>query len=148
MFLISKLFHYSISFIIYFDSISIVNFCDFFYFISSCAQVRQLSESVVHKTTLRNMRRLLRKLGFLTADGVVTLKGRVACEISTADELLSSELLFGGVWLVGAAKTSKMAKFVSCVDAGIQCCRGGREQETERQSQEILLIVFYCTFPR
>ena len=60
-------------------------------------QVRQLSESVVHKTTLRNMRRLLRKLGFLTADGVVTLKGRVACEISTADELLSSELLFGGM---------------------------------------------------
>ncbi len=70
----------------------------FFYHVSTnLDQVRQLSESVVHKTTLRNMRRLLRKLGFLTADGVVTLKGRVACEISTADELLSSELLFGGV---------------------------------------------------
>jgi ATP-dependent RNA helicase DOB1 len=68
--------------------------CYYFY---TYYQVRQLSESVVHKTTLRNMRRLLRKLGFLTADGVVTLKGRVACEISTADELLSSELLFGGM---------------------------------------------------
>jgi ATP-dependent RNA helicase DOB1 len=91
-------------------------------------QVRQLSESVVHKTTLRNMRRLLRKLGFLTADGVVTLKGRVACEISTADELLSSELLFGGMRRREAVKQQK-AKFLKRV--WMQCLEEG---EWERQT--------------
>lgn len=47
------------------------------------------------KDSLRNMRRVLHRLGFLEGDDdVVTLKGRVACEVSTADELLTSELLF------------------------------------------------------
>ena len=41
---------------------------------------------------------VLRKLGHITEDGVVTLKGRAACEIDTADELLSSELLLNGVF--------------------------------------------------
>ncbi|KAL8428849.1 hypothetical protein ACSSS7_006947 [Eimeria intestinalis] len=44
--------------------------------------------------SLRSMRRVLHRLGFLEGEDVVTLKGRVACEVSTADELLASELLF------------------------------------------------------
>ena len=40
------------------------------------------------------MRRVLHRLGFLEGEDVVTLKGRIACEVSTADELLASELLF------------------------------------------------------
>ncbi|XP_026194047.1 exosome RNA helicase MTR4 [Cyclospora cayetanensis] len=46
------------------------------------------------KDSLRSMRRVLHRLGFLEGEDVVTLKGRVACEVSTADELLASELLF------------------------------------------------------
>ncbi|KAL8444925.1 hypothetical protein Emed_005966 [Eimeria media] len=46
------------------------------------------------KESLRSMRRVLHRLGFLEGEDVVTLKGRVACEVSTADELLASELLF------------------------------------------------------
>ncbi len=61
-------------------------------------QTRQISESGVHRATLRHMRRLLKRLGFLSAEGVVTMKGRVACEISTADEVLATELLFSGVF--------------------------------------------------
>jgi ATP-dependent RNA helicase DOB1 len=76
-------------------------------------QVRKLSESVVHRTTLRNMRRLLKKLGFLSTDGVVTLKGRVACEISTADELLASELLFGGTF--NTLEVDQAVALVSCL---------------------------------
>lgn len=41
---------------------------------------------------------VLRKLGHINEDGVVTLKGRAACELDTADELLSSELLLNGVF--------------------------------------------------
>lgn len=32
---------------------------------------------------------VLRKLGHISADGTVQLKGRAACEIDTADELLT-----------------------------------------------------------
>ncbi len=35
---------------------------------------------------------------YATADDVVELKGRVACEISSADELVLTELMFGGVF--------------------------------------------------
>ncbi len=41
---------------------------------------------------------VLRKLGHVTKEGVVTLKGRAACEISTGDELLTTELMFNGVF--------------------------------------------------
>lgn len=52
-------------------------------------------------------------MGFLTADGVVTLKGRVACEVSTADELLASELLFGGTF--NALEVDQAVALVSCL---------------------------------
>ena len=41
---------------------------------------------------------VLRRLGHISQEGLVTLKGRAACEIDTADELLSSELLLNGVF--------------------------------------------------
>eukprot|EP00479_Gromia_sphaerica_P005772 TRINITY_DN16864_c0_g1_i1.p1 TRINITY_DN16864_c0_g1~~TRINITY_DN16864_c0_g1_i1.p1 ORF type:complete len:122 (+),score=21.30 TRINITY_DN16864_c0_g1_i1:286-651(+) len=44
------------------------------------------------------MKRVLRRLNFVNEDNVIQLKGRVACDISTADELLATELLFGGVF--------------------------------------------------
>lgn len=55
------------------------------------------TEAVVQLEDLRRRRRVLRKLGF-TKDDVIELKGRVACEISTGDELLLTELIFGGAF--------------------------------------------------
>jgi ATP-dependent RNA helicase DOB1 len=43
---------------------------------------------------LKNRKRVLRRLGFINDSDVVQLKARVACEISTGDELLLTELLF------------------------------------------------------
>lgn len=43
---------------------------------------------------LKCRKRVLRRLGFINDADVVQLKARVACEISTGDELLLSELLF------------------------------------------------------
>ena len=56
------------------------------------------ARSLVMKEQLRHMKRVLRRLGLVDAEGVVTLKGRVACEVNTADELLVTELIFNGVF--------------------------------------------------
>ena len=48
---------------------------------------------------LRHRSRVLCKFGMLTEDGVVTRKGRAACEIDTADELLVTELMFNGCFV-------------------------------------------------
>lgn len=50
--------------------------------------------SVLQLDELKNRKRVLRRLGFINEVDVVQLKARVACEISTGDELVLSELLF------------------------------------------------------
>ena len=46
---------------------------------------------------LKNRSRVLKRLGHVNADSVVQLKGRAACFIDTADELLITELMFNGI---------------------------------------------------
>ncbi|CAI9630567.1 atp-dependent rna helicase dob1 [Alternaria burnsii] len=50
--------------------------------------------SVIQMDELKSRKRVLRRLGFIDDADVVQLKARVACEISTGDELVLSELLF------------------------------------------------------
>eukprot|EP01083_Nonionella_stella_P113767 335635_1 len=57
-------------------------------------QVKELSSSAITRQTLKNMKRVLRRLAFVDSGNVVQLKGRVACDMSTADELLATELMF------------------------------------------------------
>jgi len=59
-------------------------------------QVLNKGKDVILKDELKGMKRVLRRLGFLTADNVVDVKGRVACEINASDELVLTELLFSG----------------------------------------------------
>lgn len=40
---------------------------------------------------------VLKTMGYLDQDRTVTLKGRVACEIATGDELVGTEIIFAGV---------------------------------------------------
>lgn len=42
------------------------------------------------------MKRVLRRLGHTNSENVIELKGRIGCEVSTADELLITELIFTG----------------------------------------------------
>ncbi|GAA6030798.1 hypothetical protein JCM8097_008881 [Rhodosporidiobolus ruineniae] len=58
----------------------------------------QAAHSVIHLDELRSRKRALRRLGFATNEDVVEQKGRVACEISSGDELLLTEMIFGGVF--------------------------------------------------
>ena len=50
--------------------------------------------SIMQLDELKCRKRVLRRFGFINDCEVVQLKARVACEISTGDELLLSELLF------------------------------------------------------
>ncbi|GAM82830.1 hypothetical protein ANO11243_008160 [Dothideomycetidae sp. 11243] len=52
--------------------------------------------SILQMDELKQRKRVLRRLGFTNDADVIQLKGRVACEISTGDELVLSELLLNG----------------------------------------------------
>lgn len=41
---------------------------------------------------------MLRRLGYATVEDVVEVKGRVAAEVSSADELVLTELIFSGAF--------------------------------------------------
>lgn len=54
----------------------------------------QDAHAIMQMEELKCRKRVLRRLQFINEDEVVQLKARVACEISTGDELMLSELLF------------------------------------------------------
>jgi ATP-dependent RNA helicase DOB1 len=55
-------------------------------------------ETVTMKDDLKKMKRVLKRLGHVDANGVIQTKGRTACEINTANELVVVELIFTGVF--------------------------------------------------
>lgn len=62
------------------------------------ATKKKISEamSIIQLDELKCRKRVLRRLQFINESEVVQLKARVACEISSGDELMLSELLFNG----------------------------------------------------
>ncbi|KAJ2795876.1 ATP-dependent RNA helicase mtr4, partial [Coemansia helicoidea] len=56
------------------------------------------AQSAVQLDELKCRKRVLRRLGYTTSEDVITMKGRVACEITSGDELLLTELMFHGVF--------------------------------------------------
>ncbi|TFY77707.1 hypothetical protein EWM64_g6305 [Hericium alpestre] len=66
--------------------------------IRSLKQQVQATRDVLQMEELKARKRVLRRLGFTNVDDIVDIKGRVACEINTGDELLLTELMFNGVF--------------------------------------------------
>lgn len=56
------------------------------------------AKNSIQMTELKNMKQVLRRLGYCSETDVIELKGRVACEITSGDELLLSEMLFNGAF--------------------------------------------------
>lgn len=56
------------------------------------------AKSVLQMDELKCRKRVLRRLGYATSQDVIERKGRVACELSAADELLITEMLFNGLF--------------------------------------------------
>lgn len=75
---------------------------------------KQIAEamSVLQLDELKCRKRVLRRFGFINEAEVVQLKARVACEISTGDELMLSELLFNGFF--NNLTPEQIASIMSC----------------------------------
>jgi ATP-dependent RNA helicase DOB1 len=86
--------------------------------VDKTASIRALKKKInaVHNVLqldeLKCRKRVLRRLGFTSADDVIEQKGRVACEISTGDELLLTEMIFGGVF--NTLEPEHVAALLSC----------------------------------
>ena len=72
----------------------------------------QATHDVLQMEELKCRKRVLRRLGFTSASDIVDMKGRVACEISTGDELLLTELIFNGAF--NALSPEQCAGLLSC----------------------------------
>jgi ATP-dependent RNA helicase DOB1 len=56
------------------------------------------AQSLIQMNELKCRKRVLRRMGYCSASDVIETKGRVACEITSGDELLLTEMLFNGVF--------------------------------------------------
>ena len=56
------------------------------------------SQSIAMKDELRRMKRVLKRLGYISPEGVLGTKGRFSCELSTADELVVTDMIFDGIF--------------------------------------------------
>lgn len=72
----------------------------------------QEAHSIMQLDELKCRKRVLRRLQFINEDEVVQLKARVACEISTGDELMLSELLFNRFF--NDLSPEQVAAVISC----------------------------------
>ncbi|KAI0713372.1 antiviral helicase [Earliella scabrosa] len=89
----------------------------------------QATHDVLQMEELKCRKRVLRRLGFTTASDIVDMKGRVACEISTGDELLLTELIFNGVF--NTLSPEQCAGLLSCFVFTEKV--SGRRAETSEQ---------------
>jgi superfamily II RNA helicase len=83
---------------------------------------------------LRNRGRVLKRLGHITSDGVVQLKGRAACQIDTADELLVTELMFNGVFI--KLDAHQIAAVASCF------------MQMEKSNRQVTIVTAFSLFFR
>jgi len=72
----------------------------------------QQSKKVAFHDRLGSMKRVLRRLEFMDKNSVLD-KGKVACEVSTSDELLATEMLFSGIFK--EMKPAVIAAVLSCL---------------------------------
>ncbi|XP_058789617.1 exosome RNA helicase MTR4 [Phymastichus coffea] len=70
------------------------------------------AKSVLQMDELKCRKRVLRRLAYCTAADVIELKGRVACELNGADELLLTEMIFNG--LFNSLTVPQMTALISC----------------------------------
>jgi ATP-dependent RNA helicase DOB1 len=83
-------------------------------------------KNLVLNSELINMKRVMRRLDFVTKDETLTPKGHLICDISGADELVTAELLFSGFF-----KDMTLEE----IGASIYCCLSkenvGKKDENE-----------------
>ncbi|CAN4108204.1 unnamed protein product [Withania somnifera] len=81
--------------------------------IKSIKRTMRTSTVLAFKDELKARKRALRRLGYITRNDDVELKGKVACEISSADELTLTELMLSGTF--NRIKVEEMVSLLSCL---------------------------------
>ncbi|KAH8151243.1 uncharacterized protein LAJ45_04445 [Morchella importuna] len=105
-----------------------------------------IAHSIMQLDELKCRKRVLRRLGFIAGDDVIQMKARVACEISTGDELLLAELLFNRTF--NELTPEQIAALLSCfvfeenskTDAKLQDDLAKPFQELQSQARLIAKI--------
>jgi len=70
------------------------------------------AKSILQLEELKCRKRVLRRMGYCTTSDVIELKGRVACELNGADELLLTEMIFNGIF--NALNVPQIVALISC----------------------------------
>ena len=89
------------------------------------------AKELVLKDDLKNMKRVLRRLDFVSANNTVLQKGQVACIISSADEILLTEMLFNGSF-------NEVEPNMLCAMLSIFLSEEGNKNEPKPQKNPIL----------
>ena len=84
------------------------------WFSKECTHPQTLSSSP--RDDLKARLRILRRLEYTNEDNVIQTKGRVACEVNTADELLLTELIFNGIF--NEMSVEQIVALMSCLVNG------------------------------
>ncbi|XP_042208658.1 exosome RNA helicase MTR4-like [Homarus americanus] len=97
------------------------------------------AKSLLQMDELKCRKRVLRRLGYATSQDVIERKGRVACELSAADELLITEMLFNGLFNdLSSAQTCALLSTFVCDEKGTEMPKLGEELSGPlRQMQDI-----------
>jgi ATP-dependent RNA helicase DOB1 len=82
-------------------------------------EIKDLEDSIrkasnmIMSADLVNMKRVMRRLDLCDKNDVITLKGKVACQISASDEILITEMLFSGQ--LSELEPEVIAALLSCL---------------------------------
>jgi ATP-dependent RNA helicase DOB1 len=90
---------------------------------------------VIKLDELKCRKKILRRMGYATEQDVIELKGRVACEISTADELLLTELMFSNIF--DDLDVPQICAFLSC----FVCERAPKDDEAPTLQGKLKTLV-------
>lgn len=71
------------------------------------------ARDIVMRAELRARNKVLRRMQYVNKEGVVQLKGHVAAELSSGDELVLTELIMDGSFVT--IKPEEVASFLSCI---------------------------------
>jgi len=85
-------------------------------------------QALVMKDDVKRMKRVLRRLGFIDSENVLQLKGRVACEINTVDELVITEMIFNGIF--NDLRPEQVVALLGCM------CFAEKKKEGEQKVRE------------
>lgn len=82
--------------------------------LKNAKQALRQAKSLLQMEDLKHRKRVLRRLGYCNSADVIEFKGRVACELSSGDELLLTEMIFNGTFneLSAAQSVALLSCFV------------------------------------